>query len=94
MFRITCPYCGPREPTEFTNGGEAHISRPQHPEQLSDAEWAEFVFMRSNTKGVFAERWCHSGGCRKWFNALRDTATDEILAVYRVGEDRPWTDRA
>ncbi|WP_229859976.1 2Fe-2S iron-sulfur cluster-binding protein, partial [Streptomyces anandii] len=26
-----------------------------------------------------------------WFNAVRDTATNEILAVYRAGEERPQT---
>jgi len=89
MFVITCPYCGEREQAEFSYGGEAHIARPQDPASLSDAQWAEFVFMRSNTKGVFAERWNHAAGCRKWFNMLRNTANDEILAVYRIGETGP-----
>ncbi len=89
MFLITCPYCGPRDQSEFHNGGEAHIARPKGPEALTDEEWAEFVFMRSNTKGVFAERWRHEAGCRKWFNALRNTATDEFLAFYRMGEQPP-----
>ncbi len=40
-------------------------------------------------EGIFAERWVHSGGCRKWFNALRDTVTYEFKAVYRAGEARP-----
>jgi sarcosine oxidase subunit alpha len=45
--------------------------------------------MRDNPKGPFAERWCHTAGCRRWFNAVRDTLTNEMLAVYRVGEPRP-----
>ena len=69
--------------------GEAHIARPQWRDDMSDAEWADFVFMRTNTKGVFAERWIHSAGCRKYFNVLRNTATDEVLAVYKVGEEPP-----
>lgn len=89
MFLITCPWCGERDQSEFSNGGEAHIARPGNPETLSDEEWAEFVFMRTNPKGVFAERWVHTAGCRRWFNMLRNTATDEILAVYRMGEARP-----
>jgi sarcosine oxidase, subunit delta len=89
MFQIDCPYCGPRDEIEFSNGGEAHIERPKNPEALSDAEWGDYVFMRSNTKGPYAERWVHSHGCRRWFNVLRDTATNRILAVYKMGETRP-----
>jgi heterotetrameric sarcosine oxidase delta subunit len=35
------------------------------------------------------ERWVHTHGCRRWFNALRNTATDEIHATYKVGETPP-----
>ena len=48
---------------------------------LSDAEWAGFVFTRQNPKGEFAERWSHSAGCRRWFEVARDTVTHEIRAV-------------
>ncbi|MEL6289522.1 MAG: sarcosine oxidase subunit delta [Pseudomonadota bacterium] len=89
MFIITCPYCGPRDQNEFSYGGEAHIARPLDSAEQSDEQWADYVFLRSNTKGVFAERWVHTAGCRKWFNVLRNTATDRILATYKVGEPRP-----
>jgi len=89
MFVIQCPWCGTRDLSEFAYGGEAHIERPKNPEKMSDAEWAEFVFMRTNPKGLFAERWNHAAGCRRWFNMLRNTATDDILAVYRMGEEAP-----
>ena len=92
MFIITCPHCGPRDEDEFSYGGEAHIARPASPAELTDAGWADFVFMRTNTKGVFAERWYHAAGCRKWFNVLRNTATDRILAVYGMGERPPAVD--
>ena len=89
MLLIPCPHCGARDQTEFGYGGEAHRARPTDSDRMSDARWAHYVFMRKNTKGVFAERWVHAAGCRKWFNALRNTATDEILAVYRMGEPPP-----
>ncbi|WP_026381873.1 sarcosine oxidase subunit delta [Afifella pfennigii] len=89
MFVITCPYCGERDLTEFAYGGEAHIARPHWREDMSDAEWADFLFMRANPKGVLAERWMHAAGCRRFFNMLRNTATDDILAVYRIGETPP-----
>ncbi|MEE8507079.1 MAG: sarcosine oxidase subunit delta, partial [Kiloniellales bacterium] len=59
------------------------------PDKLSDEEWADYVFMRANTKGVFLERWMHAHGCRRWFNVARNTATYEILAVYEMGEKPP-----
>lgn len=89
MFLIACPYCGPRDQSEFAYAGEAHISRPGDSETLTDEQWADFVFLRNNPKGLFAERWMHSAGCRRYFNMLRNTATDEILAVYRMGEKPP-----
>jgi heterotetrameric sarcosine oxidase delta subunit len=89
MHLIACPWCGPRDELEFSYGGEAHIARPTAPESLSDAEFADYLFMRKNPKGVHAERWVHAAGCRRWFNVLRDTASHRILAVYRMGEPRP-----
>ena len=93
MLLIECPYCGPRDEHEFTCGGEAHIVRPKHPEKLSDEEWADYLFMRTNPKGAHRERWCHAHGCRRWFNVERDTFTHKITAVYRMGEKPPGARR-
>jgi heterotetrameric sarcosine oxidase delta subunit len=92
MLLIECPWCGARDETEFRYGGEAHISRPEEPDRLSDAQWAEYLFMRNNPKGLFAERWIHVAGCRRWFNAIRHTVTHRIVAVYKPGESRPETE--
>ena len=73
----------------FKAGGEAHIERPKQPTELSDSEWAEYLFMRKNIKGIQLERWNHAHGCRKWFNAVRDTGNDEIKAIYKMGEKPP-----
>ena len=89
MLLITCPWCGQRDQSEFSYGGEAHIPRPANSEAMTDEQWAEYVFMRNNPKGVWAKRWMHASGCRKWFNALRDTSTDRFFAVYKPGEPRP-----
>ena len=89
MLLIPCPWCGPREETEFRYGGEADIARPQDPAALSDAEWADYLFMRQNTKGRFHERWVHSQGCRRWFNITRDSADNRLIAAYRMGEQPP-----
>lgn len=89
MFLIDCPYCGTRDQSEFTCAGEAHRARPDWDDDRTDEDWAGFVFMRTNPKGVHAERWVHSAGCRRFFNALRNTATDVFLATYKMGEPRP-----
>lgn len=89
MLLITCPWCGPRDETEFHCGGQAHVPYPADPGELTDQQWGEYVFYRDNPKGVHAERWMHSAGCRRWFNALRDTVSYEVLAVYGPDEPRP-----
>lgn len=89
MLLIPCPWCGPRDETEFKYGGEAHITRPADPDALSDAEWADYLFMRANPKGLHRERWVHGAGCRRWFNVARDTVTNEIFASYKMGETPP-----
>ena len=86
MLLIACPWCGPRDEVEFRYGGQAHIGYPSDPEAIDDAEWSDFLFMRDNPKGVFRERWRHSSGCRRWFNVERDTTSNRILRVYRIGE--------
>jgi heterotetrameric sarcosine oxidase delta subunit len=87
MMLLTCPWCGPRDETEYHYGGQAHVAYPESPSDLSDEEWADYLFFRDNPKGPFAERWSHSAGCRRWFNVVRDTATYEVLRVYTNAED-------
>lgn len=86
MLLISCPWCGEREEPEFGYGGQAHVAYPVDPEALDDEQWAQFLFFRANPKGPFAERWVHSAGCRRWFNAVRDTVTNEFVSIYRPGE--------
>ena len=88
MLLIICPWCGAREEGEFAPGGEGHIQRPD-PQNASDREWAEYMYYRTNPKGLHFERWSHALGCRRWFNVARDTVTHDIRAVYKMGEKRP-----
>ena len=87
MLIIKCPWCGNRDQIEFTYGGEAHIARPSNPEQLSDEEWGDYLFFRKNSKGEHEEQWCHSGGCRKWFNTRRNTVSYHFDHFYSSEED-------
>jgi sarcosine oxidase subunit delta len=89
VLLIPCPWCGERDETEFRCGGEAHIVRPRQASALSDDAWADYLFMRTNPKGRHVERWRHLHGCGRWFNLVRDTVSDAILAVYRMGEQPP-----
>ncbi|WP_349369723.1 sarcosine oxidase subunit delta [Salinarimonas sp.] len=89
MLLITCPHCGPRPELEFRYGGEAHVARPTDPSALDDQAWSEFLFVRDNPKGLYAERWNHAHGCQRWFNALRDTHSDKFVTTYPAGAPRP-----
>jgi len=89
MLLIPCPHCGERPELEFAYGGQAHIARPADPSALTDEQWAEYLYMRDNPKGPHPERWRHTHGCGRFFNVVRDTSTDVILAAYKTGEPCP-----
>ena len=87
MLLIRCPYCGERPEIEFRNMGEAHILRPDP--GASDDDMADFLYRRSNAKGLIAERWRHVHGCGRFFNAVRHTVTDKFVTIYKTGEPKP-----
>jgi sarcosine oxidase subunit delta len=89
MLLIRCPYCGERPEPEFAYGGEAHIARPADPSSVSDDDWAAYLYLRTNVKGIHAERWRHTRGCGRFFNALRDTTNDRFVVTYKAGEKPP-----
>lgn len=90
MMLIECPICKEKRPElEFRYAGEAHIARPENPSELSDQEWSKYLFIRTNPRGTHFERWVHTHGCAKFFNAVRDTVTDQFVMTYKCGEPRP-----
>lgn len=89
MLQIPCPWCGDRDVNEFHCGGEAHIARPSDADTVDDEAWASYLFMRQNPKGPHHERWSHAHGCRRWFHIIRDTESDQVLAVYLMNEAPP-----
>ncbi len=89
MLLIPCPWCGPKPEIEFRHAGEAHVARPADPASVSDAEWAEFLYARTNKKGRYAERWRHVHGCGRFFNCIRDTVSDRIAGAYKPGDTPP-----
>lgn len=89
MLLIDCPFCGKRPELEFRYGGEAHISRPSNPETTSHDAWASYLYARRNPAGNHAERWHHVHGCRRFFNAIRHTVTDQFSATYPADSAAP-----
>lgn len=88
MLLLTCPHCGvSAEETEFTPGGEAHLTR--RGPGSDDAAFADYLFERRNPRGVHFERWRHAYGCGKWFHIARDTATLEIFGSYTAQTSAP-----
>ncbi len=83
MKIMNCPLNGPRNISEFSSFGE--VSEMPDPDSLTDAEWADFVWLSNNTAGVVREWWCHTA-TSYWFIAERNTVTDEILRTYPASE--------
>ncbi|MBL9045985.1 MAG: sarcosine oxidase subunit delta [Tabrizicola sp.] len=84
MLVIPCPFCGPRNESEFVYGGPALPPRPADPAAIRDAEWVDWLTVPQNRIGPVPERWCHARGCGSWLALSRHTATHEILEV-RLG---------
>jgi heterotetrameric sarcosine oxidase delta subunit len=77
---IACPYCGPRDVSEFTYQGDGNRVRPD-PMSQDLAAWNEYVYDRLNVAGDHNEIWQHSGGCRVHLRVTRNTLTHKISAV-------------
>jgi len=91
MIMLRCPYCGElRTELEITCGGELGVARPADPQVATDVAWTEYLYFRSNPKGLLREQWCCSYGCGQWFKVERHTVTHEITRVLRF--DRPFTE--
>jgi heterotetrameric sarcosine oxidase delta subunit len=87
---VECPHCGRRPSEEFTCLGDATPRRPQSDPPAPIEQWFDYVYLRDNPKGRFAEYWHHSGGCRAWLVVERDTESHEIFSVVTA---RDWAKR-
>ena len=83
---IPCPWCGERDVTEFTYGGDANARQPADSAPLD--EWAAYVYLRDNPCGPHDELWQHSAGCRRWIRVRRNTLTHEVLGSMSAKEAR------
>jgi heterotetrameric sarcosine oxidase delta subunit len=75
-FLLECPNCGPRDVNEFSCAGEVTV-RPKKDPSLRDL--TSYIYFRRNVAGVQREWWYHRQGCEIWFQAERDTRTNEVL---------------
>ncbi|GEC27101.1 MULTISPECIES: sarcosine oxidase subunit delta [Pseudonocardia] len=78
MMLLPCPWCGPRNVTEFRYGGRA-VERPD-PGTTSPERWRRYLHLQKNPLGWDTENWYHSAGCRRYFAVQRHTGTNEVRA--------------
>ena len=84
MMLIDCPWCGPRGHVEFTYSGDATVRRPAA--DASEAEFADYVYLRDNRRGPHRELWHHTAGCRRFVEVHRNVLTHEILGTSAPGK--------
>lgn len=86
MLLIPCPWCGPRDETEFRFAGEAAIRRPSDPDQADPVAWADYLYGRENRRGLHRELWVHVHGCGQFLMIERDTVSHAITRAVVPGE--------
>lgn len=84
---INCPYCGPRDLSEFSYQGDGNRTRPD-PASTDQAEWNAYVYDRTNVAGDHNEIWQHAGGCRAHLAVTRNTLTHKITSVGFAHDER------
>ena len=89
MLRIECPWCGLRNESEFSYGGDATVQRPADDAPLDD--WYDYVYSRDNPCGQHREHWHHASGCRAWIEVVRDTVSNEIVGTVPASAAMPST---
>jgi heterotetrameric sarcosine oxidase delta subunit len=76
VILLPCPYCGPRNASEFHYVGE--LSQRPEPNGTNPEEWRAFLYLRENPAGWTTETWFHRAGCRQHFVVERHTVTNEV----------------
>ena len=78
MQLFSCPFCGPRDETEFHFGGEAGKVRPEPAADVDAAGWSNYLYVNANPKGPAREIWVHLT-CGEFFAMERDTVTHAVI---------------
>ena len=85
MQVFPCPFCGPRNETEFHFVAEAGKTRPDTTSKISDADWATYLHSQRNEKGCVREVWLHLI-CSELFVMERDSVTMDVLGHQSLRE--------
>ena len=78
MQQFSCPFCGLRDETEFHFAAEAGKHRPEPAPNVSDADWANYLYLNDAPQGLAREVWVHAT-CGEFFVMNRDTVTREVI---------------
>ena len=78
MQTFPCPFCGNRNETEFHFAAEAGKLRPDTTADVSDAEWATYLYTQKNEIGTVKEVWMHTT-CAELFILERDSVTMDVI---------------
>ena len=78
MILLPCPYCGPRNASEFHYVGE--LSTRPAPSTTAAEGWRTFLYPRTNPAGWTTETWFHRAGCRQHFVVERHAVTNDVRA--------------
>ncbi len=84
MQLFPCPFCGPRDESEFHYGGEAGNARPDG-KDIPAERWADYLHMRDNPKGPTREVWVHLT-CGEFFVMERDSLTHAVAGSATLDE--------
>lgn len=87
MKILNCPLNGARNISEFAYGGEV---QEMPAVDAGVREWADYVFIENNTRGLVREWWIHLP-TSYWFIAERDTETNDVVRTYPA--DQVYTER-
>ncbi len=90
-FLLNCPNCGQRNVYDFRFGGEV-MTRPAP--DAPNEELTAYLYARENADGPQREWWNHNLGCRKWFIAVRNTHTNEVIETLWPPENSGTTGAA
>ena len=77
MPLFSCPFCGPRDETEFQFCTEAGKARPEPAGEVPAEAWSRYLHFDRNLRGAVREVWLHVT-CGEFFVLERDTLTHAV----------------
>ncbi|QIG52037.1 sarcosine oxidase subunit delta [Nordella sp. HKS 07] len=86
MQIFICPFCGPREESEFHYGGDAGNARPEGADVPAE-RWGDYLYMRNNPKGAAREVWVHMA-CGEFFVMERDSVGHTVTATHALTDGK------